>query len=248
MRSAVPNTAPKKLHRFYVDSLPAEPSFVLTDKNLVHQISRVLSMTVGDSFVLFSEGTDDAVVEITSHTRHELQVRVVNIITQLPAPRVRLIAAISIPKRDTFELIVQKLTELGVTEIVPLISERTVKQSVRIERLQAISNEAVEQCGGNRRVVIHEPMELGACIAQFQLPAITFDRDGLPLSEWNQYGQQEHSSCIMYIGPEGGWSDGDRAKFADAHAYVATLGPRTLRTDTAAIISTHIILWNSQSH
>jgi 16S rRNA (uracil1498-N3)-methyltransferase len=235
---------PKKLHRFFVETLPAPgATMTITDTRIVHQASRVLALQSGEEIALFANGSDDHIVTIAVIDRTQLIVRMIRTIPQLPAPRTALIAAIGIPKGDTFEFIVQKLTELGVSEIVPIRSQRTVKQSVRLDRLQTISHEALEQCGGNRPVIIHEPTDLADCIVRYPLPSIVYD---IPRTEYrnDNVPTSQSESSIMYIGPEGGWSEDDLARFEAINATFATLGPRVLRTETAAIIGTYNLLWN----
>jgi 16S rRNA (uracil1498-N3)-methyltransferase len=232
----------KKLHRFFVETLPAPgATMTITDTRIVHQASRVLALQPGEEIALFTNGSDDHIVTIAVIDRNQLIVRMIRTIPQLPAPRTSLIAAIGIPKGDTFEFIVQKLTELGVSEIVPIRSQRTVKQSVRIDRLQTISDEALEQCGGNRRVTIHEPTDLADCIARYPILSIVYD---IPRDSTETHTPPANASTIMYIGPEGGWSDDDRARFEAIDATFATLGPRVLRTETATIVAAFNLLWS----
>jgi 16S rRNA (uracil1498-N3)-methyltransferase len=227
----------KKTHRFLVEHIPAGDSFAFSNEHAVHQIGTVLKFVPGEELIVFVDGGDDIVVRIQEISKKEITAQKLRTIPALPAPVLSLTAAISIPKSDTFEFIVQKLTELGVSRIIPIRSSRTVKQSVRLDRLRAISDEALEQCGGNRRVMIDEATDLSECLSHVQIPAIVFDVSGdaeMPVPQ---------ESGIMYIGPEGGWSDEDLALFRGAGSYTVTLGPRTLRTDTAAITGAYHLLW-----
>ncbi len=227
----------KKIHRFLVETLPDTEAFTISDTAIVHQIVNVLHISVGEQCIFFTSGSDDNVCEIVATTKNSIEVHVINTIPAIPTPNNRtIIAAIGIPKGDTFELMVQKLTEIGVHTIVPIISSRTVKQSVRLERLQVISDEALEQCGGSTRVTIHEPMTLQSCLDTFKQRSIVFHAEATILGS-----AKPQETLVYYIGPEGGWSDEDESLFASHKTEEWSLGPRVLRTETAAIIAAYML-------
>ncbi len=225
----------KKIHRFLVaDPLPDTNIFTITEERIVHQIGRVLKMHEGEEVALFSNGSGDTIASIVSVSKSNIEFKKTGNTDSIHPSRT-LIAAIAIPKGDTFELIVQKLTELGVSTIVPLLTERTVKQSVRLDRLQIISDEAVEQCGGNTRVNITEPMTIKECIAQFPFQNIGFEPGAA-----KEITVSSSDTVVMYVGPEGGWSEEDMKNLGEI-AWVG-LGDRILRTETAAIVGAYELL------
>lgn len=226
----------KKIHRFLIDApLPSTDAFSITDDRIVHQIGRVLKMDIGEEIALFSSGSGDTIAQIREITKDSIGVEKVGTRDAIAATRT-LIAAVAIPKGDTFELIVQKLTELGVSTIVPLITARTVKQSVRLDRLQAISDEALEQCGGSTRVTITEPKSLKECLNEFPYPSIAFE------PEKNGAKEISDNTVVIYIGPEGGWSEEELEILTDKGVSWQSLGERILRTETAAIVAAFSIL------
>jgi 16S rRNA (uracil1498-N3)-methyltransferase len=228
----------KKLHRFFVDDIPQQDTFDVRDARIVHQIKHVLRFEIGEAFILFKDGGDDVIVSIVEIRKEAITVHTQSVHEHAVIPKRKLIAAISIVKRDNFELIVQKLTELGVHTIVPIVSARTIKQSVRTDRLELISREALEQCGGNNLVVITKPMTLKESFETFKERAIVcspggaHDVSALP------------GHVIMYVGPEGGWSEGDEVLFKEHQVAALSLGSRILRTETAAIVGAFKLLWN----
>lgn len=227
----------KKIHRFLLPAISASPTIELLEAEVVHHIKNVLKLTPGEDCIVFCDGGNDYLCEIQEVNKTSIVLRVKEVISQKTIPQ-ELTACVSITKRDTFELLVQKLTELGIKEIVPIISERTVKQALRIDRLQKISDEALEQSGGSNRVSIREPQPLQSALEEFTaLPSYCFDMDGEKL---------EHSTspAVFYIGPEGGWSDTEHALFSKYGIKNYSLGGTTLRTETAAIIATHTLIWN----
>ncbi len=229
----------KKIHRFLVAAIPASDAFSITEQALVRQIASVLQLRRAESIILFTDGGSDEIVEIESIEKDRIEVRKKETIPATPWPR-QLTAAVAIPKGATLELIVQKLTEIGVAKIVPIISARTVKSGVRLSRLQTISDEALEQSGGSARVALCEPMTLKSAVAALPGTAVVFEKGAAPAAAFSS-GDQE---IIMYIGPEGGWSAEDLALFKERGAQFLSLGARTLRSETAAIIGAYTLLWN----
>lgn len=225
----------KKLHRFLISNIDNSKDWVITDEKLVHQIGHVLKMKTGEKFVVFADGGDDTVVEIKDRDKKNIFVETVSK-TEVLQPKINLIAVVSIVKGGAFELIVQKLTELGVSAIVPLLSDRTVKQSIRLERVQSISDEALEQSGGTRRVKIYEPIDLAECFEKFKFPSVVFEIGAGNLEKEN------NEQLVMYIGPEGGWSEKDLELFKKNNVSFVGLGSRVLRADTAAIVGAFTLL------
>lgn len=225
----------KKLHRFMMDSpISNNDTFVIDDERIVHQVSRVLKMSVGEVIAVFSHGSGDTIGRIESVDKESITLEKINESDPI-VPRRTVVAAVAIPKGDTFELIVQKLTELGVDTIVPLITSRTVKQSVRLDRLQTISDEAVEQCGGSTRIEITQPMSITECLAKFPFTSVGFEPGNA-----REIKLPSHDPVVMYVGPEGGWSEDDMKILKDV-TWVG-LGERILRTETAAIVGAYTIL------
>lgn len=225
----------KKLHRFLIDAIPPQTTFTITDKRVVHQLLQVLKVKPGETFILFSNESADQIVEIVERTKDTCTVQVLQEIQPTHDTK-NIVVCISITKGATFEIAVQKLTELGVSEIVPLIALRTVKQGVRLDRLQTISDEALEQSGGNKRVLIHSPMSISECLSQFPFPSAV-------LHPATDRTIKDNKLQVLYVGPEGGWSNEDMHIFEGAHNVTyLSLGARILRTETAAIVGAYELL------
>ncbi len=229
----------KKIHRFMLSRLPATSAgqpFSIADKAIASQMFRVLKLSPGETIQCFADGGPEYTIAIEDISPAAVSGTVTAITSYAPAART-VIAAISIVKGDAFELIVQKLTELGVTTIVPIISNRTVKQSVRLDRLQAISDEAVEQSGGMQRVRITEPLSLKECFEQFPFYSIVLD----PITA-NTALAELPETIVYYVGPEGGWDEKDEAVLTASGAHSLKVSDRVLRTETAAIVGAYALL------
>lgn len=228
---------PKKLHRFLIDTIPETDSWRVTDEHIVKQLFSVLKVSVGESIILFTDNGNDIIVTIQDRDKHSCLVQKIEEKSITPLPK-KIVAAVSITKGATFELVVQKLTEIGVQEIVPLISNRTVKQSIRLDRLQKISNEALEQSGGNTVVTIHKPTPLAECLTTFSgYTKVLCD------AHTGEHLPTLPEDIIVFIGPEGGWDEKDAHIFSTQDMQILSLGSKILRTETAAIVAAHTLLW-----
>lgn len=230
----------KKIHRFLLSSLPdvvLGETITINDPRVSHQVYRVLKLQPGEMIVIFINGGPSVAAEIITTEARALTVHIKSIAPSAPVPRT-LIAAISIVKRDNFELIVQKLTELGVSTIVPLVTARTIKQAVRGDRLQAISDEALEQSGGTNRVHITEPLSLKECFERYPYQSVILD----PLAT-NTAVELSDDTVVFYVGPEGGWNEQDEAIINLHHPLYLQITQRVLRTETAAILAAYALLW-----
>ena len=156
----------------------------------------------------------------------------------------RLTLAQALIKGDKFDWVIQKATELGVTRIVPLVTGHSdVKRAEeragqRLQRWRRISLEALKQCGRRRLVEICEPAPFddfcgstarGACL-------IFSERGGESLAEVSAK-LRDVNQLSLCVASEGGWSDHELLKAASCDFTPVSLGTRTLRTETAAIVA-----------
>ena len=157
-----------------------------------------------------------------------------------------LVVGVSLPKGDRQKWLVEKLTELGVTELVPLVTERGVAQPTEaaLERLGRSVIEAAKQCGRNRLMRIAKPQALGEWVCG--------ETSG-EIRRWIAHpaGQAIVSLDVsvatatrIAIGPEGGFTDSEIATAIDAGWQSVNLGPRILRVETAAVaLAAVVALW-----
>jgi 16S rRNA (uracil1498-N3)-methyltransferase len=159
-------------------------------------------------------------------------------------------------KKDNFEWVLEKCTELGVSRFVPIMAERSEKKNIDIERAKRIIKEACEQCGRGDLPELLEIKNLDEILSEENL--ITFDGDGEKLQSRKfsevlgfpdvaydaTSGQtiRKLPALSLLIGPEGGWSDRELAKFKEKNMPIYSLGNLTLRAETAAIVAAALLL------
>jgi 16S rRNA (uracil1498-N3)-methyltransferase len=134
-------------------------------------------------------------------------------------------------KRAQTDWLVEKATELGAARLIPVMTQRTVAERVKLERLQAIAIEAAEQCGRTRLPEIAEPMPLKALLGAERTLYFADEAGGEPAADAFRRGP-----ALILVGPEGGFTDEERASIRAAPNTVPiSLGPRILRAETAAL-------------
>ena len=158
---------------------------------------------------------------------------------ELPVP---LILCQGLLKGEKMDLVIQKATELGVAEIVPLVTERSiVKETRKVKRWHTIAEEAAEQCGRAVVPLVREPVKLDGILDGEKVNGLLFwEGGGRALSE--AMGVIDSGRTVhIFIGPEGGFSATEVRKAEGQGIVRTTLGKRILRAETAAITATALV-------
>lgn len=223
--------------RFF-SSRPITTERVTLDGAEAHHLLHVMRAVAGTPLTLFDDtgaefagvvetvGRSDAVVRITARTEMN---------RELPFP---LVVGVALPKGERQKWLVEKLTELGVAELVPLVTDRGVAQPSggAAERLGRAVVEAAKQCGRNRLMRIAKPQAWGEWVAVTERAGgrrLVAHPGGAPLSGIDMC---ELLPTQVAIGPEGGLTDGEVAAAVVAGWQQVSLGPRVLRVETAAVV------------
>lgn len=226
--------------RFFVPSnVISDDLFEVTDAELSHQLTRVLRIRIGDEIFLFDGSGFEYQCIISELTPKKISGRIVSKFQNTNEPAKTVILYQALPKKmELFELVLQKGTEIGVKKFVPLITERTERQTLsKPERLHAILKEAAEQSGRGIIPELAEPIHFGKAIAGND-ERIVFDHYGEPF--FKEIGDK--SPVHLFIGPEGGFSKSEIEFAKKSGARIISLGKLTLRTETAGIIGSAMFL------
>jgi len=164
----------------------------------------------------------------------------------------QLTLAVALLKGEKFDLVIQKATELGVTRVVPLASERADLRlrdkpdtEHRIARWQRIAREAAKQSGRARVPEVAAPLSFNSLVRESATEAMKpnevvrfmfSERDGSSLAEAADGIAEPAAEIVAVVGPEGGWTDQEIELAREAGWQIVTLGGRTLRAETAAIV------------
>lgn len=229
---------------FIRDALAPEVQLTL-DEGQSRYLAVVMRLATGDALLVFNGRDGEWRAEVASVGKRAVTLQVAERVReQQGAPDLDLV--IALVKRARLETIVEKAAELGAARVRLLITERTNADHTRVDRLQAIAVEAAEQTGRLDVPQILEPVKLERLIADWpagrRLLFCDEAGDARPVLEALR-GAAEAPWAVL-IGPEGGFSPAERERLrALAYATPATLGPRILRADTAAISA--LTLWQA---
>jgi len=233
-----------RLHRFYIKTAILEDTFDITDRELIHQWKSVFRYNVGSQVVLFDGSGVDYLVMITSLRNLGATVEVVEKKKNKNMPKINLWLCVGIIKKDNFELVVQKVTELGVSHIVPVLCERSEKKNIKLERLKKIVVESSEQSGRGDIPIIHDIIELSELLKTepSTLPEgkIVLHPEGQYIGDFLQ--TKKLKELAVFVGPEGGWSDREVKEFSENNIQSVFLGSQILRSETAAIAVSSLLL------
>jgi 16S rRNA (uracil1498-N3)-methyltransferase len=204
--------------------------------NQAHYLKNVLRHAPGDAVCLFNGQDGEFAAHIADLRKTTVTFRVTTQ-TRPQAPEAGVWLAFCLLKRDATDLVVQKATELAVSAILPILSNRTNAVSANLDRLRAIATEAAEQSERLTVPVLHAPQTLAALLAKWPP-----DRTLAAAIERTE-AAAPHGQGGLLVGPEGGFSAGELdALRAAPFIQAVSLGPRILRAETAAIAGLALLL------
>ncbi|MDF0602602.1 16S rRNA (uracil(1498)-N(3))-methyltransferase [Psychromarinibacter sp. C21-152] len=228
--------------RLYVDQplVPEQPVSLTRDQ--AHYLFGVMRLKAGDALALFNgrDGEFAATVARAGKKDGELAVGARTKPLQMPPDLWLLFAPI---KKARTDFIVEKAAELGAARILPVQTDFTNSERIRRDRLQAHAVEAAEQCGGTYVPEVAELEKLGTVLDDWPADRRLIFCDEAQVGAADPL-QGPRGKAAILIGPEGGFSEAERARLA-ALPFVRTisLGPRILRADTAAVAA--LTLWQA---
>ncbi len=231
-----------RLHRFISNFDFSNKNFKISDRDLINQFRKVLRFKQGDRVILANGKMEEAVAEIDKINDEFISIEVLEFGLNKNEPQVHSVLYCSILKRENFELAAQKATEIGIKEIVPIISKRTVKLDIRKDRLEKIIREAAEQSGRGIVPVLHKALVFEKALDSAKKNDINlfFDFSGGDFDEAAIVGKKKVG---IFIGPEGGWGDGEVEMARGIKNFkVFDLGKLSLKSETAAIVASYICI------
>ncbi len=239
------------MHHFFIPPQEIRENRVVLRGATAHQIRAVLRMRPGDEIMLFDNTGWAYRAELGAVEREVVHARVLDKLQWKTEPQARVTLYQGLLKGSKFEWVLQKGTELGIAEFVPVLASRSMAGSAddvgdaKLERWQRIIVEAAEQSGRAVLPSLARPMPFKqACQAAHQ--------QGLALIPWEEerslrlhQALQDHPSnhISLMIGPEGGFAQEEVATARQAGVIPVTLGPRILRAETAGLAAATAVLY-----
>jgi 16S rRNA (uracil1498-N3)-methyltransferase len=237
------------LRRFFLTT-PLTPNISIKGED-AHHISRVLRLPVGEQIRVVAPDGQIGIAEITGIAAGIISLVLRQQIEEDTEPPVKVALGQGLPKGDKMEYIVQKAVELGVNQIYPMKVAHCVvqydasKQIARRERWQKIAGEAAKQCGRSQVSVVAPIQSLAEIVSNQEEGTIVIMlyEGQTPLGLKQILTQFQGSSYLLLIGPEGGFSAEEVDFCQQRGAHIVTMGPRILRTETAAVAALSIVLY-----
>ena len=228
---ATPAWPPKSLPRLFIRRPLSEGLILDLEAAQANYLGNVMRRVVGAEVLLFDGRSGEWLARIGDAGRKRMTLGVERK-TREPESVPDVWLAFAPVKRAQTDWLVEKATELGAARLIPVMTQRTIAERVKLERLGAIAIEAAEQCGRTVLPEIAEPTALRDLLRDTTRTLYFADESGgLPAADAFKPGP-----ATILTGPEGGFTDEERAAVrATRNAVPISLGPRILRAETAAL-------------
>lgn len=238
------------LRRFFVPPGSLRARNITLGPDLAHRLGRVLRLKRGDHVVLSEGGAREYEVQLTAVSPYAVTAVVIREREASGEPEVELVLYQSLIRANRFDLVLEKGTEVGVSRFVPMIAGRSQVQGngepapARGERWLRIVVEAAEQCGRGRPPAVDAPLVFEDAVRQARgLKLMPFEGErSRGLGAYLRGLSRRPDTVSLFIGPEGGFEDAEVELAREAGAEIVSLGPRILRSETAGIIASAIVL------
>lgn len=242
---ATPAWPPKSAPRLFVEQELSKGAAIVIDSPQAHYLARVMRVKDGDGVILCDNMTGEWAARVAEVGKRDVVLEVAEKLRAREAvPDLWLCPALL--KKDRFDMVLEKATELGAARIQPVITRRCVADKLNLERARSLTIEAAEQCARTALPELDEPAKLAALLADWPAGRALFFADengGEPAIR--AFAAHTGPAAIL-TGPEGGFDEAERAAIrAHPAARPISLGPRILRGETAAIAA--VGLWMATS-
>lgn len=243
--------------KFFINNNQIDNNKIIITGKDVNHISNVLRMKIGEEIqVCDTETSNNYLVKLQNIDKEKISCDIIEKIKSEAEPEINLKIFQGIPKSDKMELIIQKSTELGVKEIIPVQMERCVSkitskyEKKKIERWQKISEMASKQSGRDIIPKVNNPIKVkDICnlINELDMMIVPYEKEEKytfknAIEEIKQ-NKNSKSSIGIVIGPEGGFDPNEINLLKNAGAKIVTLGKRILRTETVALAMASVIMY-----
>jgi len=240
---ATPAWPPRSAPRLFVEDELRKGSAIALDGNQAHYLGKVMRVREGDTIILCDNATGEWAASVDEVSKRRIAVTVTDQLRPKESvPDLWLCPALL--KKDRFDTVLEKSTELGISRIQPVITRRCVADKLNIDRATMLVTEAAEQCARTALPDLNQPIKLAEMLRNWPKDRVLYFADemgGKPATA--QFSAVQGPAAIL-IGPEGGFDEAERQMLLD-HPNVRpiTLGPRILRAETAAMAS--VAVWMS---
>jgi len=241
------------MNRFFISKSDIRGDEVALTGRQAHQIRNVLRITPGERIIVLDNTGFEYEVVLTDVSKNKVLGRVESRCAGAGEPQIRLTLYQSLLAREKLELVLQKCTEVGVSQFIPIITQRSIVRRVeaatpkKLDRWRAILTEAAEQSHRARIPYLTAPVHFEEALSQLDafdrcLIASPYEQQSTLHEALSRTNRKLLRNIALLIGPEGGFTEQEVGLAVEAGAKPVGLGPRILRTETAAIVAAALIL------
>lgn len=236
------------------ESYFVEPKNVFDDELVIsgeeaHHISRVMRKKTGERIWVVDGEGGTYEVEVSNKDKNRLHCKILKKRRRVGEPVAHVTLAQGVLKGEKFELLIQKATEIGVSKIIPMLSERTIVKPGKNKktRWSTIARSAMKQCGRSIIPKITEPLPLNKVLSQGIDSSLRFiaqaHESSKPLHHYfTESARLSHKKALIVVGPEGGFTE-EEVELAQEQGFKkVSLGSRRLRAETAGIVFSALVL------
>ncbi len=226
---------------------------VVLEGQQAHQINNVLRKKAGEHIIVLDNLGSEYEIELKTIGKKKVTGQIKEKREAVGEPAVEITLYQSLLSREKFEWVLQKCTEVGVKRFVPMVTERSIvrkesKKQDKIQRRQRIIQEAAEQSGRGRIPELEEAVNFEETVAKlggfdYKLLAHT-QGQGESLRQCLK-DNKKNERIALFVGPEGGFTENEVQSAKDNNIVLISLGRRVLRTETAAVVASSLILYES---
>ncbi|MDR1695109.1 MAG: 16S rRNA (uracil(1498)-N(3))-methyltransferase [Endomicrobium sp.] len=234
---------------FYVKPENIKNGLFSVDGEQLHYLSEVRRFKTGDEIMIFDGAGNSYKAVLTSADKKHMSGKIISSSYRVPEFTVNLYTAI--PKGDRFEWLIEKCGELGISGIIPVNAKRSVITSFsdnKSERFEKISLAASSQCGRNDIMKIYPPSDFRTACKQ-----ASADKDFINIMAWESAAENQslaeffskkikYAGANIFIGPEGGFENGEADFALSLGIKTVSLGKNILRVETAALAASVLVL------
>ena len=231
-----------KIHRFISHFDFDKKISSIANKEIYNQIKNVLRLRAGEEIILGDGRGREARAEIMSFGKQSVGINILKVEINDAEPEMKPVLYAAILKKENFELVAEKAVEAGVAEIIPVITTKTIKTNLRMDRLEKIVREAAEQSGRGILPVVGKILKFKEALTHaekndsnllFEIHAPRFEQRKLAVDVGQRVG--------IWVGPEGGWDEEEVKLAQEKNFQIVSLGKLTLRAETAAIVASYLV-------
>lgn len=222
------------MRRFFGEMVDGQIQIVGDEFN---HLKNVLRLGIGEQILVYLNDEYEYACEIEQIVKKSAICKIIGQKLCEGNPRKNIVLYQALPKREKFEFIVQKATEIGISKVVPFMSEHCIAKitEAKMERLKSIIQNACKQCERSVETEVGEPIDVAKVIEEFKnYDLVLFANEraekGIKIKGFDKY-----KNIAIIVGSEGGFSSKEKDKFTDAGATTISLGKRIYRCETASV-------------